>query len=103
MRLVGNLHELSVMNEGANSMPKRGHIGVPLHIDWYRRARESSRIHYACADSYHRRHYLIGTPTIVLSTLSVAASVFSSIEGFAAASQLFVPVSSCMVAALSTL
>ncbi|MBL8212647.1 MAG: SLATT domain-containing protein [Bryobacterales bacterium] len=47
--------------------------------DWFRRARESQRVHYLCATRYHRLHYLLGMPTILFSCV-VGTAVFSSVD-----------------------
>ncbi|RIX45041.1 MAG: SLATT domain-containing protein [Rhodocyclales bacterium GT-UBC] len=50
-----------------------------LLTDWFRRARESQFIHYECGVWYGRLNYLLGIPTIVLST-AVGTAVFASLE-----------------------
>jgi hypothetical protein len=50
-----------------------------LLTDWFRRARESQFIHYECGVWYGRLNYLLGIPTIILST-AVGTAVFASLE-----------------------
>jgi hypothetical protein len=50
-----------------------------LITDWFRRVRESQRVHYECGNRYSRLNYLLGIPTIVLST-AVGTAVFASLN-----------------------
>src|SRR5947209_1418110 len=50
-----------------------------LITDWFRRARESQRIHYECGTRYSRLNYLLGIPTIMLSA-AVGTAVFASLD-----------------------
>lgn len=54
-----------------------------LVTDWFRRVRESQRVHYECGTHFSRRNYHLGIPAIVLST-SVGTAVFASLETAAA-------------------
>jgi hypothetical protein len=47
--------------------------------DWFRRVRESQRVHYECGVRYSRLNYWLGIPTIILTTL-VGTAVFASWE-----------------------
>jgi hypothetical protein len=50
-----------------------------LVTDWFRRVRESQRLHYECATYYSRLNYLLGIPTIVLAA-GVGTAVFASFD-----------------------
>ncbi len=50
-----------------------------LITDWFRRARESQQVHYACATGFGRLHFALGIPTIAL-TAAVGTAVFASLE-----------------------
>jgi uncharacterized coiled-coil protein SlyX len=50
-----------------------------LLTDWFRRVRETQRIHYACRNYFDRLHYYLGIPTIVLSG-AVGTAVFASLD-----------------------
>jgi hypothetical protein len=50
-----------------------------LLTDWFRRARESQRVHYECGTHFSRLNYALGIPTIVL-TAAVGTAVFASFE-----------------------
>jgi hypothetical protein len=50
-----------------------------LVTDWFRRARESQRVHYECSNYYNRLNYILGIPTIALSA-AVGTAVFASFD-----------------------
>ncbi|MEI9897579.1 MAG: SLATT domain-containing protein [Chthoniobacter sp.] len=50
-----------------------------LLTDWFRRVRMSQRAHYECATRCRRINYLLGIPSIILSTIAGTA-VFSSLS-----------------------
>ena len=50
-----------------------------LAKDWFRRCRESQRVHYEYGSALERRHLRLGLPAIGLSTI-VGTAVFSSWE-----------------------
>ena len=50
-----------------------------LLADWFRRTRESQRVHYECANHFNKLHLWMGIPTIVLSA-AVGTAVFASLE-----------------------
>ena len=50
-----------------------------LMTDWFRRARESQQIHYACANFFNSLHYYLGIPAILAST-AVGTAVFASFQ-----------------------
>ncbi len=50
-----------------------------LIADWFRRVRESQHAHYACANHFSRLNFLLGIPTIVITSL-VGTAVFVSLE-----------------------
>jgi hypothetical protein len=54
-----------------------------LVTDWFRRVRESQRVHYECGTYFSQRRYFLGIPAIVLST-AVGTAVFASLESAAA-------------------
>lgn len=54
-----------------------------LVTDWFRRVRESQRVHYECGTHFSRRNLHLGIPAIVLSA-SVGTAVFASLETAAA-------------------
>lgn len=60
-----------------------------LLTDWFRRARESQFIHYECGVWFSRLNYLLGIPTIILST-AVGTAVFASFETSATGTQRIV-------------
>lgn len=47
--------------------------------DWFRRARENQFTHYACSNYFSKMNYILGIPTIILSTL-VGTAVFLSLD-----------------------
>lgn len=54
-----------------------------LITDWFRRVRESQRLHYECGTHYSRLNYLLGIPAIVLAA-GVGTAVFASFDKAAA-------------------
>jgi len=50
-----------------------------LIADWFRRVRESQHVHYACANHFSRLNYILGIPTIVITSV-VGTAVFVSLE-----------------------
>lgn len=50
-----------------------------LVTDWFRRARESQRLHYECGTRCSHLSYKLGIPAIVFSTI-VGTSVFASLN-----------------------
>lgn len=60
-------------------MPEFSNSVEVLLTDWFRRARESQFIHYECGVWYSRLNYLLGIPSIVLSTV-VGTAIFASFE-----------------------
>jgi hypothetical protein len=50
-----------------------------LVTDWFRRVRESQRVHYECGNHFSRLNYLLGIPTIALSVI-VGTTVFASLD-----------------------
>ena len=50
-----------------------------LVTDWFRRVRESQRVHYECGTYYSRSNYLIGVPTVII-TAGVGTAVFASFD-----------------------
>lgn len=50
-----------------------------LATDWFRRARESQKAHYACANNFSLWNLWLGVPAIVLSTI-VGTAVFASLD-----------------------
>lgn len=47
--------------------------------DWFRRVRENQFTHYACGNYFSRLNYMLGIPTIILSTV-VGTAVFVSLD-----------------------
>ncbi|HUA92048.1 MAG TPA: SLATT domain-containing protein [Terracidiphilus sp.] len=50
-----------------------------LITDWFRRVRESQRVHYECGNYFSRLNLLLGVPTIIL-TAGVGTAVFASLD-----------------------
>ena len=50
-----------------------------LISDWFRRVRESQRVHHECGNLYSRFHRMFGIPTIVI-TATVGTTVFATIN-----------------------
>lgn len=77
-----------------------------LVTDWFRRCRESQRIHYEYGSILEGRNYWLGIPTIVLST-AVGTAVFASLQSKTAAQDYgiicgLVSMASAIFAALQT-
>lgn len=53
-----------------------------LITDWFRRARESQLVHYACGDYFTQLNLRLGIPTIILTTV-VGSAVFLSLDNHA--------------------
>jgi len=47
--------------------------------DWFRRVRENQFTHYACGNYFSRWNYILGIPTIILSTV-VGTAIFVSLD-----------------------
>lgn len=74
-----------------------------LVTDWFRRARESQRVHYECGTRFSRLNYLLGIPTIVL-TAAVGTAVFASLDTAAAGSaRIIIGLVSILAAVLASL
>lgn len=74
-----------------------------LLTDWFRRSRESQYIHYECGVLFSRLNYLLGIPTIVLSTI-VGTAVFASLETSATGAQkILIGLVSIVAAVLASL
>jgi hypothetical protein len=74
-----------------------------LITDWFRRVRESQRIHYECGTRFSRLNYALGIPTIVL-TAAVGTAVFASVDVAAAGSmRIVVGLVSIVAAVLASL
>ncbi len=50
-----------------------------LVIDWFKRVRENQFKHYACGNYFSKLNYMLGIPTIILSTM-VGTAVFVSLD-----------------------
>jgi hypothetical protein len=76
-----------------------------LVTDWFRRVRESQRVHYECANYYSRLNYFLGIPTIVLSA-AVGTAVFASFDKQAAGAVRlilgFISMTAAVLASLQT-
>jgi hypothetical protein len=77
-----------------------------LATDWFRRCRESQRVHYEYGSSLEKRNYWLGVPTIILST-AVGTAVFASIESSTASAKYglwcgLVSMAAAILAALQT-
>jgi hypothetical protein len=77
-----------------------------LATDWFRRCRESQRVHYEYGSSLEKRNYWLGVPTIILST-AVGTAVFASIESSTASAKYglwcgLVSMTAAILAALQT-
>jgi hypothetical protein len=53
-----------------------------LMTDWFRRVRESQRLHYECGTFFSSLNYSLGIPSIIFST-AVGTAVFASFENAA--------------------
>lgn len=74
-----------------------------LITDWFRRVRESQRVHYECGTHYSRLNYFLGIPTIIL-TVIVGTAVFASLDKAASENQkIWLGMVSIMAAVLSSL
>ena len=49
-----------------------------LVTDWFNRTRESQRAHYACCARFRRLNYILGIPTIILTTV-VGMAIFAAV------------------------
>lgn len=80
------------------------HEAMPVIVsDWFRRARESQHVHYACGDHFSRRHVWFGVPTIALTTI-VGTAVFASLATEAGvALKILVGMTSIVAAVLASL
>lgn len=71
--------------------------------NWYRRMREAQFSHYEAARSFDRMHYLLGVPSVVLSTL-IGTSIFATLgESINSNLRLLTGLTSVLVAALTAL
>ncbi len=74
-----------------------------LITDWFRRVRESQRVHYECGTRFSRLNYLLGIPTIIL-TAAVGTAVFASVDMAAAGKgRIVVGLVSILAAVLASL
>jgi hypothetical protein len=74
-----------------------------LITDWFRRVRESQRVHYECGTRFTRLNYLLGIPTIIL-TAAVGTAVFASLDKAAAGNaRIIVGLVSILAAVLASL
>jgi hypothetical protein len=84
-------------------MPNLTNDAETLLTDWFRRVRESQFIHYECGVWFSRLNFLLGIPTIVLST-AVGTAVFASLESSGTGAQrILVGLVSIVAAVLASL
>ena len=76
---------------------------VILMTDWFRRARQSQHIHYACANHFARLHLVLGVPTVLLSTLAGTAVFASLSQELGANEKITVGLISILAAVLASL
>jgi hypothetical protein len=75
-----------------------------LVADWFNRARESQRAHYACCARFRRFTYLLGIPTIILTTV-VGMAILASVANDKVTDQMKIAIGlvSLAAAVLATL